>query len=362
MIFDFFQRKPFGFNISDHSVELVSLGGPIERPKLFTLGREILEPFVVKEGKILAKEKLVIVLRKLIKNPQFGRMKTKKCIFSFPEQKSFIHIFELDKNFQKKDMEKIIKSEIASNFPFPLIDIYFDYRIINTEVILAACEKNILDGYLEVFQKTGLEVLAVEIELISLARAFLGKIKEETLLIGDMGALTTHLGIFTDGNLAVSISLPIGGEMLTQSLSKKLNISLSEAENFKQEIGLNPEKKEGKVFLILQKEIQRIIEEIQRMKDYFKKKTGKKIERVILGGGGAALPHVTEYLSENLEVPVLIGDPWKKINIDVLKKKEYFKQALQINPLLYGQSIGVALRGLMKNPTTVNVNLIKNTK
>jgi len=116
------------------------------------------------------------------------------------------------------------------------------------------------------------------------------------------------------------------------------------------------------VFLILQKEIQGIIGEIKKMDDYFQKKTGKKIEKVILGGGGATLPHFAEYLSENLEIPVSIGDPWEKINIDILKKKKYFEQALKINPFLYSQAIAAAFRGLRREPGAADINLIKNVK
>ena len=71
------------------------------------------------------------------------------------------------------------------------------------------------------------------------------------------------------------------------------------------------------------------------------------------------LPHLPEYLSDNLEKEVTIGDPWQKINIDILKKKKYFKKALQVNPVLYSTVIGSALRGLAKNSQKAGINLLK---
>jgi len=82
------------------------------------------------------------------------------------------------------------------------------------------------------------------------------------------------------------------------------------------------------------------------------------IEKIILAGGSAALPHLPEYLAENLEKPVAIGDPWVKINIDILKKKEYFEKALEVNPVFYSTVIGSALRGLSKDPAKEGINLL----
>ena len=51
-MFNFFQKKAFGLDISDYSIEIISLGGSIERPKLLAMGRTILEPGIVENGKI----------------------------------------------------------------------------------------------------------------------------------------------------------------------------------------------------------------------------------------------------------------------------------------------------------------------
>ena len=71
------------------------------------------------------------------------------------------------------------------------------------------------------------------------------------------------------------------------------------------------------------------------------------------------LPLLSRYLEENLGKPVIIGEPWTRINIDVLRKKQYIKKALNINPILYAVCIGSALRGLMKDSKQAGINLIK---
>lgn len=358
-MFNFFKKPAFGLDISDYSIEMISLEGTIEKPRLSALGREILEPGIVEDGKIIQKEKLAAVLKKVTEAPKFGKIEKKKLIFALPESKSFIHVFEPPPDFKKEKTEELIRSEAVFNFPFPLADLYFDFKIINKEALLVAVPKDIVNDYLEVFQNVEIKPIALEIESMSISRSLIGE-SREIILIADIGARTTNFSLFDGNRLRLSISIDIAGNKLSQSLVEKSNISFQEAENLKKEIGLDPEKKEGKVFLILQKEIQEIIAEIKKIEDYyfFQNKPRKIIEKIILVGGSAVLPYLPEYLAENLEKPVFIGDPWKKINIDILKEKEYFEKTPELNPVLYAPAIGSALRGLMKEPEKAGINLL----
>jgi len=376
----FFRKPPFGVDISDYSIEIISLEGSLENPRLLAMGRTVLEPGIFEDGKILNKEKLTESLKKLVANPKFGKIKHPLCaspkiIFAIPESKSYIHIFELPKNLKRSEVIEFVKSQAAQTFPHPLADLYFDFQIQlptstgGGEVLLIAAPQKIVNDYLEVFKDCNLIPVALEIESLSLARALLLE-TEKPILIADIGARTTNLSIFDQGQLRLSFSLPIAGNKFTQALSEKLNLPQKAAESLKKEIGLDPKYQEGRVFLILQKEIQGIIEEINKIEGYFSQKTGLQptrhppasrapnIEKIILAGGSAALPHLPEYLAENLEKPVAIGDPWVKINIDILKKKEYFEKALEVNPVFYSTVIGSALRGLSKDPAKEGINLL----
>ncbi|HDZ54822.1 MAG TPA: hypothetical protein ENI19_03100 [Candidatus Nealsonbacteria bacterium] len=356
-MFNFFKKTIFGLNISDYSIKIISLEDPIKEPKLLAMGGEILEPGIIKSGKIIDKKRFEIILRSLVEGLKFGKTKTGKLIFTLPESKTFIHFFELPKALGREKMKKEIELQAINNFPFSLSELYFDSRVRNKGVLLAAIQKDIVEDYLEIFKKLKLWPIVLETESMSLARALIGE-SQNTILITDIGARTTNFSIFTENFLKLSISIDIAGDKFSQVLMEKLSIPFQEAENMKKEIGLDPEKKEGKVFLILQKEIQEITSEIKKIEEYFQNKSGKVIEKIILTGGSAALPYLTEYFTENLEKPISVGDPWNKINIDILKTKEYFKEAQKVNPILYTTAIGSALRGLMKNPKMIEINLL----
>lgn len=353
----FFRKPPFGLDISDYSIEAISLTGPYTNPKLLAMGRTILEQGIVEDGKILKKERLKNSLQGFLKDLKFGKIKTDRFIFVLPESRCFIHILELPENLKKPEISEFIKLQANQVFPYSPKELYSDFQIQNKEALLIATPKKIINDYLEIFRDLGLRPLVFENESSSLARAFILE-EKEPVLIADIGARTTNFSVFDDNRLRLSISLSVAGNKLTQALSEKLNISREKAENLKKEIGLNPKLQKGKVFLILQKEIYNIIKEVNKILDYFQKKEKKEIKKIILAGGSANLPGLKEYLDQNLQRPVIIGAPWVKINIDVLKKKEYYQKALKINPLLYSTAIGSALRGLIKKPEEAGINLL----
>ena len=364
--------RPFGLDISDYSIEMVYFEGSKEKPKLFALGREILTPGIIKDGRILDKENLIKILNNLIFNSQFGQIKTRKLLFSLPESKSFIHDFELPKGLKQNEIPDFIKSQIVQTFPFPLNELYFDSKIKGNRVLLVAGQREIINQYLEAFKICKLQPVALENESFSWSRALIkprseisllwGKEKEGIVLIIDIGTETTNLVLFDGGEPILSFSIEIAGSHFTKVISKKLNIPPQKAEEIKKRVGLNPKLKEGKIFFILQKEILEIVEEIRKIDNYFQQKSGKKIEKIILIGGSSLLPFLPEYLSENLEKEVSIGNPFSKIDTSILKEKESLKDTFEIDSVFYSTAMGLALRGLEKNPRGTGINLIKDVK
>jgi len=353
----FFKKKSLGLDISDYSIEIVSLEEPLYNPRLLAMGAALIEPGIFDNGKIVRSNALKKILKNLLKKPKFGRIKTNKVVFSIPESESFILSQNLKEEVREKDVEEYAQSQIKRNFPYPPEELDFDYWFSEQEIFIAAAPKEIVKSYLEVIRGVGLKPLAVEIESISLGRAII-KEKKPTL-IADIGAQFSNFSVFDGGKLKLSFSLPIAGKNFTAALAQKLDISEEKAQILKRKVGLDPQPEKGRVFLILQKEMNEIVAEIKKIDEYFLEKTGKRIEKIILAGGSSSLPRILEYFQENLEKTVEIGDPWDKIDIDLLNQKEYLHDAHKVNPVIYATTIGLALRGLAKNPARSEINLLK---
>jgi len=374
-IINFFQNtkeiisapEVLGMDISDFSIEVVSLTGSINRNiQLVAVGNKVLEPGIIRNGKVLKKEVLKKILKDLIQNPVFGKINSKRFVFSVPTINCFIYVFEVSKNLNKKEQSDFIIANAGQVFPFSLKELYFDFlpreRNGKKEALLAASPKNIIDDYLEIFKDLKVKPLVITIEPESLFKSLVESVKkDEAVLVVDIGAKVTNFSIFDKIGLKASFSNDVAGNRFTKRLSEKLNISQEKAENFKKRIGLNPDVKEGKIFLILQKEIQTIILEIKKVKNYFQKKEGRKIEKIILTGGSSKLPGLKKYLEENLKEEILIGNPWSKMNFKDSSGKKYFEQVLKKESLCYSTAIGSALIGLEKSEKN-RINFAKKIK
>lgn len=359
-MFNFFHNT-FALDISGQSVKIILLGGSESRPKLLAMGQRHFSEQVIDKGKIINKQSLAREINELFAHIQFGKIKKGgKCIFTIPGQNIYTHFFRTKKNLKKEELVKNIEQEVSITFPFALKDLYLDYMSYSGgEVSVVAAEKITIRDYLDVLKMCKIKPFILDTETHSEARVILGK-SNKLLLIVNIGDEVTDLSLFDGEKLMISASTSVAGKSFTSAISKKMNISFSEAEKLKIKTGLNPDIEEGRVFLILQEELHAAIDEINEIIKYSVEVLGKSIDGMILTGGSAQMPYLSDYLDENLSQKVLVKDPWDKINIDILKRKEYFEQASSLNPIIYTNAIGLAMRSLSRNPLPSGINLIKN--
>jgi len=351
MLFKFKRKETLGIDFSEKSLKIVSLGGDETTPVLFGLTKENLPQGVVLRGKIIKKDEFKKILKKTIEKPQFGEFKTRLGIISLPEVATFSHIFLIPSNLSTEGRKKRIINEMVEVFPFLPEELYFSFESRGVfgekeEIFLSAFPKENLKSIIQVFKEAGIEILVSESEAQSLFRVF-GD--QNNVLIIDIGFERTNFIIFDQKGIILSFVFETGTLNFIKGLQEKFNLSFEESEKLIFEFGLDFNFQGGRLFLILQKPAQEIIWEIRKIEDYLQRKRGKKIEKILLTGGGGMIPFLKDYFEENLKEKVEIGDPWAKINIEILKKKEYYEKALQINPSAYSVAIGASLRGLKKN-------------
>ncbi len=377
MLFNFFKKFPFGLDISDYSIEILELKRRFNKFFLGAYGRVKLEKGIVKDGKILNKEKLKEKITELLKQTQPGKIKSNKVILSLPESKTFFHIFTLPVNLRGKELYNAVKTEALKTIPLEPKNIYFDFQVVSKkkvesfqvvlkkkvesfqEVLYVGIMKEIVDEYLEVIKGVGLELLVLDIESASLTRALKNKVIEERgVLIIDIGARTTTLIIVDKGLIRQSAIIPIAGDQFTKSIAKKLKVPLEEAEELKRIYGVDPQK--GRVMFVLQKLIQEIFDKTKEIINFYEKQSKEKINKILLCGGSSLMPKLLSDFSSNFDIETKLADPWKDIEIEENIKKLIDK--IKLNPVFFTNVIGLAKRGLEKDPKTAGINLIPQEK
>lgn len=346
----------YGLDISDLSIKLASLSGQKNNIKLASFGREEIPEKVIENGAVKKEEELIDVLRHTIEQARGEKLKTKNCIVSLPETESYIRVVQLPK-IKRDEIAEAIKWELEANIPVSLADVYYDWQEIQIpnasgqlNILIGALPKTLVDPYLSVIKKAGLQPLAFEIESVATARALIkeGELLDPIMLI-DMGAKRTSLVIYTGETIWLTTSLPVSNSLLVEDIAKNLKITYAQAKNLKIRCGLDTNSEEGNIYEAMAPRLSEMIAEIKKYLDYFQTanlgKMGGKgtISKILLCGGGANLRGLADFLSAELRLQTEIGNPW--INIFGASTKELPEIPYE-ESLCYTTAIGLALRGL----------------
>ena len=354
--------KAFGLDISDLSLRIVNLERKRGGFKLSSFGEAKIPSGIIKNGEIKKEEDLVKIIKKAAPEVQGKPLKTKYVIASLPEEKSFLKVIQMPR-LQEEELKSAIVYEAESHIPLPIEEVYLDSWVIpplydhldHQDVLLVALPRTTVNPYVSCLKKAGLKPLALEIEPFSMIRALIKDgVSNFPVLILDLGATKTSLIIFSGYSLRFSFFIPISSDHFTELISKTMKVNLDKAEKLKLKYGIETRgtKEGGEVFEALIPALVDLIEQIKRYIDYYVTHTSHehlppskngKIKKILLSGGGANLKGLTGFLSEQLKIPVEIGNPWTNI---LLRKGKKVQEISFEKSLSYTSALGLALRGI----------------
>jgi len=197
-------------------------------------------------------------------------------------------------------------------------------------VLLVATPKNIVNPYMEVLKKARIMPKVVDVVSSANIRTFdhylSDKEEDEDRSIVDIilsiGASGTILTLVEKKSLKFTRNILIGGNDITKEIAKTLNITFEEAEKIKRDTGivLGPETEEedkSESEKIIIKILNQIAKEVRQSLSYYKTQSQKvKYNKIILTGGSANTKNIDKFLSEQFEIPIIIGNPLEGIKID----------------------------------------------
>ena len=339
----FFKKKSYlGIDLGANNIKLVELQASGKQFKLLTYGYvEKTVSDIVRDSSEDTIEQTAKLLKKLC---QQTKVKTRQAITGLPSFSVFSSTFNLPKT-NKSELIDRIRAEARKVIPVPLEEVALDWKILNNKekdaqtvtVFLNAAPKKLIYRYQDVFHRAGLELTSLETEGFALVRTLIGK-DPGNILIVDSSATTTDLILVRQGISLSCQTINLGGKIITQQMSKIMGVDNKTAEQFKRDYSLAnqplPE--------IIKQLLRPIIDALKYIiKD--NEQQDKPIEKIILSGGSAFLPNLDKYLSETLNIKVIIGDPWHRLT---------YPQALRpiLNELAprFAISVGLALRELEK--------------
>ena len=247
---------------------------------------------------------------------------SKNAIASLPSFSAFTTLLEMPL-MPDGDTTKIMGFQAKQYIPLPISSVTIDWLRVGEkknengdrvqQILLVSVPNEIITKYKNIFKAAGLNLLALEIEGLSVARILTSGIKEDTLIV-DIGSRSTSIYIAQDGNLKFSGQTDFAGGSLTQTISSGLNIRIRRAEDLKKMRGLTGTGGEYELSTLMMPILDVIINEVERVRNNFEKNYNEKITSVILSGGGANLLGIEKYFEGQMSLPVKIANSLSKIS------------------------------------------------
>ncbi len=263
-------------------------------------------------------QEMIELLKIVVKN---SNAKTNNVVASLPAFSSFVTLLEIPV-MSKEDTAKTMQFQAKQYIPLPISAVTIDWLKVGErtdengtaiqQVLLVSVPNEQIQKYKNIFKGAGLNLVSLEIEGLSSARALTYGSPQTTLIL-DIGSRSTSISIAKGGYLKSVGQTDFAGGSLTQTISAGLNIRIRRAEDLKKLRGLKGAGGEYELSTLMLPILDVIISEAQRVRSNYEKGYTDKVERIIVSGGGANLLGITQYVQEQMGLPAAKANPFSQV-------------------------------------------------
>jgi len=342
-----FLRMPgSGINISDHGIKVVRLRKEKTNYLPEMVNEYAIEDGVVEDGKIQESSAITEKMAMI-----HDRHDVRFVYLSIPEEHGYVFGLRIPA-VQKESIHDTVAVRLAEHVPLSREDVVFGCDLVERipeeqemYVNVAALPKEIVDKYQNICLAADLIPLVFEIEAQSIQRAVMDPNDTAPTMIVDIGRTRTGLSIVNKGVIQYTATLNMGGDMFTEAVAKQRDKSFKEADLLKQERGFVRAGADNELHLALVNCVSVLVDEIRRRFDYWGSHaekpghTNQPIQKIILSGGNASVPGLSEHISRAVGVPVRLANVWK----NAFSTDEYIPEVDFNHSLQYAAAIGLGL-------------------
>ncbi len=346
-------------DIGSSSIKVIQLRKEHGKAILETYGELSTGPYgdlAVGQAVTLGQDKILEALHDLFREANVTA--TSGCM-AIPLRSSLLVAIEIPK-LPKDELASAIPIEARKFVPVPISEVALDWWVIperedrspvyhaeeaapkkTLEVLIAAIHRDTVKLYEEVGKAMELGIDFFEIETFSAIRSSLTNDLSATAIV-DFGAGTTKVAIIDYGVVRVSHTINKGAQDLTAALSRSLNVPFDKAEEIKRKVGLVEQvTASGEVSGIISPIIEFILAEVNRVIIGYQAKQRRAVEKVLVIGGGALLPGFAELAQRTMQMNVVMGNPFEKV-----ESPAFLENTLREAGPVFAVSLGLALRKL----------------
>jgi type IV pilus assembly protein PilM len=322
-LFGFGKKKGVvGVDIGSSAVKAVELK-PVGKGgmdfQLVNIGMEALPPEAIVDGAIMDSGAVIDAVQRLFSTQ---KIKTMDVATSVSGNAVIVKKISLPQ-MSEEELAESIHWEAEQYIPFDIQDVGIDYEVIedsaeagNMEVLLVAVKKDKISDYTSAISQAGRNPSVVDVDVFALQNCFevnYGLDPGRIIALLNIGASIMNINILRGSSSIFNRDIAVGGNQYTDAIQKDLNLSFDQAEALKRGApvdGAGPESLDP----ILQTVSENISLEIQKTFDFFKATSSEdRIDQIFVSGGTSKVYGLPELLSERLETPVEIMNPFNAV-------------------------------------------------
>jgi len=345
----FKSKELVGVDIGTSSVKLVELK---ESSKGFQLENFAVGPIpsqAIVDGAIMDAGAIVDTIRGLVRE---HKIKRRQACMGLSGHSVIVKKIMLPQ-MSPDELEESIHWEAEQYIPFDIDEVNLDFQILETgepteegkmDVLLVAVKKDKIDDYTNVRLQAGLTPAVVDLDAFALQNAYeinYEVIPNKNIALVNVGAGIININVLRNGVSIFTRDLSMGGNQYTDSLQKKLNVSIDDAERLKTGEAVADVDPEA-VRRLMRTINENLAVEVQRSFDFFRATSSDQdIDSIILSGGCAKAPDLDQAMRERLGVDVEINNPFQNIQMN---ERKFDPQYMAANAPLAAVGVGLALR------------------
>lgn len=336
-----------GVDITDASVKWLTFTRTHGAIRVGRYGTEVLTPGIVERGTVHDPQALADVL-KVVKKKS-GTMFAHAAL---PEEDAYVFSTFVPPRSSRIQAMDIVEFELEGRVPLKPDQAVYDFDTIafrsekGEEIAVSVFPRDLAEGYTEAFRRAGIELLSLEIEARSIARAISERARD-TALIVDCGYARTGVAIVRKGIPVFTSTIDAGGMHLSKAVMDALSIDAAAAQEFKNEHGVVPDDtSDAKGREALDKVAGALADEIARhcrSWDSHRRERGEQsqtIECVYLTGGGSNMKGFPEYIAARVHAHAERPNAWQ----NAFSFDDYIPPLDMRVSLQFVTAIGLALR------------------
>jgi type IV pilus assembly protein PilM len=219
------------------------------------------------------------------------------------------------------EMRQAARFEVERYLPYPIAEVTFDTVVVGenqeggatkADVLVVAARTDVLQQHAAALQAAGLEPAVLEVEPLAVVRAVASRAPAEhvTACI-HIGSSVTMILVAEGEVPRVIRTVAFGTAQLLEAASSRLGATGEPPEVLQARVASAGSDGVPGLREAVDDSLASLVTEIRRSLEYYGGRYRAAVpDRIVVTGGGAALPGITASLTAALDMPVELGDPF----------------------------------------------------